>query len=123
MHRFIGLEIWKKNRLFCSEIYNITSNFPESEKFGLTNQLRRASVSIPSNIVEGSSRQSNKNFARFLQITLGSAYEIETQLLIASDLGFINNEESEKLSKNLEFIIKMTSKFKSTLKQSSYPKN
>ncbi len=123
MHRFKGLEISKKNRLFCSEIYNITSKFPESEKFGLTNQLRRASVSIPSNIVEGSSRQSNKNFARFLQITLGSAYEIETQLLIASDLGFINNEESEKLSKNLEFIIKMTSKFKSTLKQSSYPKN
>ncbi len=122
MHRFKDLEIWKKSRLFCSEIYNITSKFPESEKFGLTNQLRRASVSIPSNIAEGSSRHSNKDFARFLQITLGSAYEIETQLLIASDLGFINDEESEKLSKNLESIIKMTSKFKSTLKQSSYPK-
>ncbi|MDO5980868.1 four helix bundle protein [Flavivirga spongiicola] len=116
MHRFKDLEIWKRSRSFCSEIYSITSKFPESEKFGLTNQLRRASVSIPSNIAEGSSRQSNKDFARFLQITLGSAYEIETQLLIASDLGFINNEELKELSKNLESIIKMTSKFKSTLK-------
>lgn len=116
MHRFKDLDIWKKSRLFCSEIYTITSKFPESEKFGLTNQLRRASVSIPSNIAEGSSRQSNKDFARYLQITLGSAYEIETQLLIASDLGFIPNQELEELSKNLESIIKMTSKFKSTLK-------
>ena len=116
MHKFKELEIWKKSRLFCSEIYKITSNFPESEKFGLTNQLRRASVSIPSNIAEGSSRSSNKDFARFLQITLGSAYEIETQLLIAFDLKFINNEQLEKLSQNLESIIKMTSKFKSTLK-------
>lgn len=116
MHKFKELEIWKKSRLFCSEIYKITSNFPESEKLGLTNQLRRASVSIPSNIAEGSSRSSNKDFSRFLQITLGSAYEIETQLLIAYDLKFINNEELEKLSQNLESIIKMTSKFKSTLK-------
>ncbi|MGC1205757.1 MAG: four helix bundle protein [Flavobacteriaceae bacterium] len=115
MHRFKDLEIWKKSRLFCSEIYKITSSFPESEKFGLTNQLRRASVSIPSNIAEGSSRKSNKDFARFLQITLGSAYEIETQLLIASDLQFINENELSELLKNLESIIKMTSKFKSTL--------
>ncbi len=116
MHRFKELEIWKRSRLFCSEIYSITSKFPESEKFGLTNQLRRASVSIPSNIAEGSSRQSNKDFSRFLQITLGSAYEIETQLLIAFDLGFINDDELQELLKNLESIIKMTSKFKSTLK-------
>ncbi|MGB6268323.1 MAG: four helix bundle protein [Olleya sp.] len=97
-------------------MYTRTSKFPESEKFGLTNQLRRASVSIPSNIAEGSSRKSNKDFARFLQITLGSAYEIETQLLIASDLNFIDEEELNSLLKNLESIIKMTSKFKSTLK-------
>ena len=116
MHRFKDLEIWKKGRIFCSEIYSITSKFPESEKFGLTNQLRRASVSIHSNIAEGSSRKSNKDFAPFLQITLGSAYEIETQLLIAFDLGFINKEELNKLLKNLDSIIKMTFKFNSTLK-------
>ncbi len=116
MHRFRDLEICKKSRKFCSKIYTITSRFPESEKFGMTNQLRRAAVSIPSNIAEGSSRKSNKDFSRFLQITLGSAYEIETQLLISYDLNFIDKEELDSLSKDLESIIKMTSKFNSTLK-------
>lgn len=116
MHRFKDLEIWKKGRVFCSNIYAITSKFPDSEKFGLTNQLRRASVSIPSNIAEGSSRDSNNDFARFLQITLGSAYEIETQLLIAFDLKFINLKELDTLQNDLNSIIRMTSKFKSTLK-------
>lgn len=115
MHRFKELEIWKRSRLFCSKIYTITSNFPESEKFGLTNQLRRASVSIPSNIAEGSSRNSNKDFARFLQIALGSAYEIETQLLIAQDLNFIKDSELECVISEIQEIIKMISKFKSTL--------
>lgn len=116
MHRFKELEIWKRSKMFCSMIYDITSNFPESEKFGLTNQLRRASVSIPSNIAEGSSRKSNKDFSRFLEITLGSAYEIETQLLIAFDLNFISEQELEGLTVELNEIIKMISRFKSTLK-------
>lgn len=116
MHRFIDLDIWKKSRLFCSEIYSETSSFPEGEKFGITNQLRRASVSIPSNIAEGSSRKSNKDFSRFLEIAIGSAYEIETQLLISADLGFLKAEKLEILIIKLEEIIKMTSKFKSTLK-------
>tara|TARA_R110002049_G_scaffold308819_1_gene514224 strand:- start:25282 stop:25635 length:354 start_codon:yes stop_codon:yes gene_type:complete len=116
MHRFKELEIWKRSRLFCADIYAMTSNFPDTEKFGLTNQLRRASVSIPSNIVEGSSRKSNKDFSRFLEITLGSAYEIETQLLIAFDLKFTSEKELYILNTELEAIIKMISKFKSTLK-------
>ncbi len=116
MHRFKELEIWKRSRLFCSGIYQITSKFPDSEKFGLTNQLRRASVSVPSNIAEGSSRKSNKDFARFLEITLGSCYEIETQLIIAFDLNFISELELTQASKELDEIIKMISKFKSTLK-------
>lgn len=113
MHNFKELHIWKRSRQFCAEIYSITSRFPESEKFGITNQLRRASVSIPSNIAEGSSRKSNKDFSRFLEITLGSAYEIETQLLIASDLNFLNKDELDKLLNELGEIIKMVSKFKS----------
>ncbi len=116
MHQFKELGIWKKSRLFCTEIYAVTSDFPNDEKFGLTNQLRRASVSIPSNIAEGSSRNSNKDFSRFLEIAIGSGYEIETQLLIALDLGFISQEKSESLIKQLDEIIKMTSKFRSTLK-------
>ena len=116
MHQFKELEIWKRSRLFCSQIYAITSKFPSDEKFGLTNQLRRASVSIPSNIAEGSSRNSNKDFARFLEIAIGSAYEIETQLLIALDLGFIKNDELDKLLIEISEIIKMISRFRSNLK-------
>ncbi|RKS14649.1 four helix bundle protein [Flavobacterium sp. 120] len=93
----------------------MTLSFPNDEKFGLTNQLRRAAVSIPSNIAEGSLRQSNKDFARFLEIAIGSAYEVETQILISSDLGFITPEDLIELSNMLNEIIKMTSRFRATL--------
>lgn len=116
MHRFKDLEIWKLSRKFCSDIYEVTTTFPETEKFGLTNQLRRASVSVPSNIAEGTSRKSNKDFSRFLEIAIGFMYEIETQLLISNDLKFLENKELRLLLQNLEAILKMTSKFKSTLK-------
>ncbi|WP_291131508.1 four helix bundle protein [Flavobacterium sp. UBA7682] len=116
MHRFKDLEIWKLSRQFCSHIYATTANFPDNEKFGLTNQLRRASVSVPSNIAEGCSRSSNKDFSRFLEIAIGSIYEIETQLLIAFDLGYINQLELDKLVNDLDTIIKMISKFRSSLK-------
>lgn len=115
MHRFKKLEMWQQSRAFCTEIYAVTSSFPESEKFGLTNQLRRASVSIPSNIVEGSSRNSNKDFSRFLDIAIGSAYEIETQLLISSDLDILSEEKLITLNKKLESIIKMIFHFKTSL--------
>ncbi|MCV9933344.1 four helix bundle protein [Flavobacterium sp. LS1R47] len=107
--------MWKKSRLLCSKIYNVTTTFPSEEKFGITNQLRRASVSIPSNIAEGSSRNSNKDFARFIEIAIGSAYEVETQLLISSYLGFITEETTIELTNLLEEIIKMTSRFRATL--------
>ncbi|ESU24745.1 S23 ribosomal [Flavobacterium enshiense DK69] len=116
MHQFKELEIWKRSRQFCSEIYETTSYFPDNEKFGLTNQLGRASISISSNIAEGSSRKSNKDFSRFLEIAIGSCYEIETQLLIASDLNFLTISQSDKLINELSEITKMISKFKSILK-------
>ncbi|WP_269236855.1 four helix bundle protein [Flavobacterium flavigenum] len=115
MHRFKDLEIWKSSRKFCSEIYSVTSDFPDAERFGLVNQLRRASVSIPSNIAEGCSRSSNKDFSRFLEIAIGSIFEIETQLLISFDLGYIDQMKLDELCLNLDKIVKMTSKFKSTL--------
>ena len=116
MHQFKNLEIWKRSRYFCSKIYAVTSNFPDNEKFEITNQLRRASVSIPSNIAEGSSRASNKEFSRFLEVAIGSAYEIETQLLISNDLEFLEFDTLKILLYELEEIIKMISKFRSTLK-------
>jgi four helix bundle protein len=108
--------MWQQSRVFCTEIYAVTSSFPDSERFGLTSQLRRASVSIPSNIAAGSSRNSNKDLSRFLEIATGSAYEVETQLLIASDIKFITTEKLESLTSKLENIIKMISKFRSTIK-------
>lgn len=115
MHRFKELTIWKLSREFCSDIYEVTTSFPETEKFGIINQLRRASVSVPSNIAEGCSRKSNKDFSRFLEIAIGSMYELETQLLISNDLGFVSKEKTQELIEKLNGIIKMTSKFKSTL--------
>lgn len=116
MHRYKELNIWKKSRSFASEIYKVTQGFPSEEKFGLTNQLRRAAVSIPSNIAEGASRKSNKDFARFIEIAIGSANEIDTQLLIATDLEFMTLKEHLAIDEELQSITKMLSKFKSTLK-------
>lgn len=116
MHNFKELEIWKRSRVFCSTIYNVTTQFPDDEKFGLANQLRRASVSVPSNIAESSSRNSNKEFGRFLEIAIGSCYEIETQLLISLDLKFISSNNIEDLLVELNEIIKMIVRFKSILK-------
>jgi four helix bundle protein len=116
MHNFKELIIWKKSRILCSDMYVLTSKFPSDEKFGITNQLRRAVVSIPSNIAEGSSRNSNKDFSRFLEIALGSAYEIETQILISFDLGFITKSELDEITLKIEEIVKMISKFRSSLK-------
>lgn len=71
MHRYKDLKFWQLGREFCCEIYSVTAAFPECEKFGLVSQLRRASVSIASNIAEGASRKSNKDFSRFLTISIG----------------------------------------------------
>lgn len=118
MHRFKNLEIWKASRILCATIYEVTSNFPENEKFGLTNQLRRASVSVPSNIAEGCSRSSNKDLSRFLEISIGSLYEIETQLLISFDLGYLNEEKLDKTISEIEIILKMIINFRKTVNAS-----
>ncbi|WP_187477629.1 four helix bundle protein [Amniculibacterium sp. G2-70] len=83
------LEVWQKGISFVTDIYQVTNNFPKEELYGLTNQIRRAAVSIPSNIAEGSARQSNKEFIQFLYIALGSLMEVETQLIISKNLFYI----------------------------------
>ena len=86
MHR--KLDVWKISVEFVTEIYRCTQCFPDFEKFGLGQQLRRAAVSIPSNIAEGAARQTEKEFLQFLHIALGSCAEVETQLVIARNLGY-----------------------------------
>ncbi len=118
MHNYKKLEIWKRSKDFCVEIYRITAQFPAEEKFGLTVQLRRAAVSVPSNIAEGSSRRSHRDFARFLEVATGSGYEIETQLLIAQDLGFLDKSTRINLSEELDEILRMIYIFRTTLSDS-----
>jgi len=119
MHRFKDLEIWKKSQNLCVGVYQHTGDFPRSETFGLQSQIRRSAVSIPSNIAEGTSRNSNKEFARFIEIALGSAYELETQLMIANSLDYLENGIFESLTRELNAIIQMTMKFRSRLKVDS----
>jgi len=82
------LNVWKESVEMVTDIYNITKKIPKEEQFGLTNQIRRAAVSIPSNIAEGAARNSNKEFRQFLYIALGSLSELETQLIISNNLNF-----------------------------------
>lgn len=79
------LIVWQKSMVLVSDIYKVSASFPDSEKFGLTSQMRRASVSIPSNIAEGWGRLSRKNYIQFLRISRGSLFELETQLLITKE--------------------------------------
>ncbi len=85
------LVVWQKSIAFVTEIYLLTNNFPQDERFSLVDQMRRAAVSIPSNIAEGHARKSNADFARFLRISFGSAAELETQLIIANNLHYLTD--------------------------------
>lgn len=89
---------------FVVKIYDCTKNFPSDEKFGLTSQIRRAAVSIPANIAEGAARQHDKEFLQFLSVAQGSASELETELLIAQKLGFIEKQNYEGLYNELNTI-------------------
>lgn len=103
------LEVWKKAISFVTEIYSITKSFPKEETYGLTNQIRRAAVSVPSNISEGAARQTNKEFIQFLYIALGSNTELETQLLIAYNLNYISKNDYEICYQSVDEIGKMLS--------------
>jgi four helix bundle protein len=91
------LIVWRKGIELAKDIYGVTKNFPSTEVYGLTNQLRRAAVSIPSNIAEGQSRQSSKEFSHFLHISLGSLSEVDTQIVIAQELDYLSANQAELL--------------------------
>ncbi len=107
MHNFKELKIWQKGRAFVKDIYILTRKFPNEELFVLTSQMRRAAISIPSNISEGSGRGTNKDFARFLDIATGSAYELESQLYIACDLEYFPETELDIYLEKIEELQKM----------------
>ena len=101
------LVVWKKSLLLSTEVYGFTEKFPQKEMYGLTSQMRRSAVSIPSNIAEGRSRGTRKDFAQFLRISLGSCAELETQLEISKQLPETREMDSSKICGLIEEITKM----------------
>lgn len=115
IRNFKNLEIWKRSRNLVKTIYLLSDNFPDSEKFGLSSQIRRAVISIPSNIAEGSGRNSIADFKRFLDIAIGSLCEVETQLYLSYDLGFVNKEKAKVIVNEVIQIRKMIIGYKKSL--------
>lgn len=110
-HNFKKFKIWKEAMKLSNFIFSITNNFPKSETYSLTSQLNRAVISIPSNIAEGSSRSSNKDFKRFLEIALGSLFELQTQIILSSYKEYISENELNETEEKIEQLQKMITGF------------
>ena len=116
MRKFQELTVWQKSHELCLKIYKISQNFPKEELFGLTSQIRRAATSIPTNIAEGSGRESNAEMKRFLIISSGSCSEVEYQIILAKDLGYISDNSAIELTEYIQSIRKMLFSFINRLK-------
>ena len=115
MFNFEKLEVWHKAIDFADSIYSVTRTYPGDERFGLTNQMRRAAVSISSNIAEGTSRASKNDFARFLEIATGSVFEIVSQSVISKNQGFLSEENYRRIYSAAEEQSRMLSGLKKSL--------
>jgi len=116
MKDFRQLKVWEKSHLLALAIYKITKEFPKEKLYGLTSQIRRASMSIPTNIAEGCGRNTDADFARFLQMSMGSASETEYQLILARDLKFLAKDSYEKLHTDVEEVKRMLASLLKTLR-------
>ena len=114
-HNFKKLKIWNEGIALVGESYKLTKTFPDSERFNLISQLNRCAVSIPSNIAEGSSKSTDKHFKKFLENSLGSAFEWETQLIVAYNENFLSKEKFEGLENKILQIQKMIGSFMDNL--------
>jgi four helix bundle protein len=115
MHNFKELIIWQMSRTFVKDIYDVTRHLPQEELYILTSQMSRAAISIPSNISEGAGRNSEKDFIRFIDISMGSAFELETQLYLCFDQNYLTENELFSVLDKVQKIQKMLYNFKSTL--------
>ena len=106
---FRDLKIWQKGIELVKEIYKITKDFPKEEQYGLSSQMRRAAVSIPSNVAEGFRRRHNKEYKQFLNISLGSSAELETQVVIAKELEYIDYKQEQSSIESIDHICRMIS--------------
>ncbi len=117
MHKYKELIIWKKSIALVTEIYLATGTYPDKERFNLISQINKAAVSIPSNIAEGAGRNSDKEFIQFLSIAQASSYELETQLIVSNNLGYIKQEDLNKLLESIEELQKMNFSLQQKLKK------
>ena len=101
MHNYKNLHIWQDGIKLARRIYEITNTFPANEKYGIVSQMTRAAVSIPSNIAEGAGRNSNKEFANFLSIAIGSIFELHTQVVICEQIGYIDSETIKEIDQQI----------------------
>ena len=108
VNKFENLEAWKQAKDLAVLIYKLTSNFPQKEKFALTDQILRAAVSISANIAEGCSRSSKKDFSHFLEISVGSGYELKTLIEIAFSVGYLSKEDNFLIQTRIESVLKLT---------------
>lgn len=111
MRNFRKYEVWKRAIKLSKDIYSLTESFPDREKFALSNQVQRAAVSVASNIAEGASRNSDIEFKRFLEIAIGSAFEVETQLIIANEIGYISKDVLDEGVEKLHTLQKQLNQF------------
>ena len=109
------LKIWQKGIEIVDKVYEITSGFPKSELYGLAGQMRRAAVSIPSNVAEGFARKSNKEYKQFLYVSLGSCAELDTQLIIAKRRGYVEGRKAKELAEEINHESRMLSSLISKL--------
>ncbi len=116
VNSFRDLIVWQKSHQLTLDVYRTTSLFPNSEKFGIVSQMRRAASSIPANIVEGHSRKSRKEFLQFLSIAKGSLEELKYFIILSSDLDYINDEKTKRLVEISEEVSKILYAFTKSLK-------
>lgn len=119
MQDFRTLKVWQRSHQLVLELYRVTTSFPSQELYGITSQIRRAVASIPTNIAEGCGRGSDAHFARFLQMSMGSASELDYHLLLAHDLHFLETSHHEKLHSELAEIKRMLNSFLQKLRANS----
>ena len=115
MHNYNNLQIWQDSMNLVQSVYEAVATFPQEERYGLTSQMTRSAVSIPSNIAEGAGRNTNREFTHFLSIAIGSMFELETQVLIAERVGYIDNVQSKSLRESLHNLQRMSTVFMKNL--------
>ncbi|WP_373521171.1 four helix bundle protein [Aquiflexum sp.] len=119
-HNFKNLKVWQKSVDLAVKVYHMTATFPSEEKFGMTSQMRRSSVSIPSNIAEGSARNTSRAFTNCLDISLGESFELETQTIIAHRVGLLDQELFDSMNQDIDEIQKMIIGFKFSVESNPY---